>query len=411
MTVSPPLAEPASDRLGHLDFLRGMALLGILVMNIQSFAMPFDAMMRPTEFGMETPLDYSLWLTAHLFVFTKAMAAFTLLFGMGIIMQSDRLTTTGRSPARIFYRRVGVLAVFGLLHAYLFWYGDILFMYAVIGAIAFLLRTLKPGWLITIGATAYAVGALMYGALTGLAYAIPEVGESLISYAASAADLQAEIDAYRGTYLHQMPQRAREAIMMQAVVLPFQALPMNGGLMLIGMALWKFGLFAPAVAARSLIAVASLALAIGLLIASLDAYLLHTFAGDDPTLYLSTLSQTLVLVGSPFLAIGYLATLMLLHRTLPSGVTLPLRSAGQMALSGYLLTTLICTTIYYGHGFGLFMHHTRTQQFVVVLGVWAVLLVASTFWLRHFKLGPFEWVWRSLTYGTRPPMRRQPTQP
>jgi uncharacterized protein len=406
--VGPP-PTPTVDRLSQIDFLRGIALLAILVMNIQSFAMPMSAMSDPLNFGVRSPLDYFFYLAGHLFIYTKALAVFSILFGVGILLQTERVESSGRSAAGVFYRRMGFLAVAGLLHAYLLWYGDILFMYAVIGSLAFLLRKLSWRWLIGIGSVLQLLTILFYGLLTALMLAVPSIAAEVVQPASpDMPEVLAEIAAYRGSYLHdQLPQRAYEAIIMQVGVLPFMALPVNGGLMLIGMGLWKRGFFASDVRSRTLALVSAVMIAIGFAVAGFDAYLILTLTGADADHYTASGSILLVLFSSPFLAIGYLALFTLVYRALPGAITQPLVSAGRMALSGYLLTTLICTTIYYGHGFGYFMHHSRSEQFLVVLGVWAFLLVFSTIWLRAFRFGPFEWLWRSATYRTWQPMLRR----
>src|SRR5687767_323319 len=144
-----PVSVP--ERHEAIDFLRGCAVLGILVMNIQSFAMPFAAYFNPTALGDRGPLDFAIWLGSHLFFDQKFMTIFSLLFGAGIVLMTTRAEQRGARTAVVHYRRMFCLLVFGLIHAYLIWYGDILVLYAVCGSIVYWFRRLRPGALLVLG--------------------------------------------------------------------------------------------------------------------------------------------------------------------------------------------------------------------------------------------------------------------
>ena len=124
------LAVPEADRIQSIDVLRGFALLGILVMNIQSFSMIEAAYGNPTAYGSLEGANYWVWLLSHVMADQKFMTIFSMLFGAGIVLMTSRQEETSGRSAAVHYRRMGVLAIFGMLHAYLFWYGDILFGYA-----------------------------------------------------------------------------------------------------------------------------------------------------------------------------------------------------------------------------------------------------------------------------------------
>src|SRR5438445_2514093 len=155
-----PGAVPEADRIQSIDVLRGFALLGILVMNIQSFSMILAAYENPTAYGNLEGANYWVWFFSHVLADQKFMTIFSMLFGAGIVLMTSRQEeTTGRSAA-VHYRRMGVLALFGMLHAYLFWYGDILFGHALCGMLVYLCRRLRPFALLLIGFFSIALPAL-----------------------------------------------------------------------------------------------------------------------------------------------------------------------------------------------------------------------------------------------------------
>ena len=168
-----PEAAPVADnaRIDAIDVLRGFALLGILVMNIQSFAMPQAAYFNPTAYGDLEGANLYVWLAGRMFADQKFMTVFSMLFGAGIVLMAGRAEARGGSVGRAHYRRMGWLAVIGLLHAHLLWYGDILFTYAVCGMVLYPLRHLSPGRLLALGTTLLAVGsAFSVGAGMSLPY-------------------------------------------------------------------------------------------------------------------------------------------------------------------------------------------------------------------------------------------------
>src|SRR6185436_4029750 len=150
------LATPASpiglhERYEAIDLLRGVALLGILVMNIQMFAMPTAAYFNPTALGDRGPVDFYVWVGSHLFFDQKFMTIFSWLFGAGIVLMTARAAGRGVKPAAFHYRRMLALVVFGLIHAYLIWDGDILVLYSICGALVYPFRKLRPSILLGLG--------------------------------------------------------------------------------------------------------------------------------------------------------------------------------------------------------------------------------------------------------------------
>ena len=397
-----------SERIVSIDVLRGFALLGILVMNIQGFAMIGTAYLNPTAVGSFEDGEYLVWVLSHLFADQKFMTIFSLLFGAGIVMMADRQQAKGRSAASLHYRRMGWLLVIGLIHAYLIWYGDILYTYAVCGAGVFLLRRLPPWLLLVFGILSIGV-ASGYSVMVG--YSIPYWPEEQLrtfeeeNWSPSAELIEEEVAAYRGSWLTQLPYRAEASFFMQTFLFLILFLWRAGGLMMIGIALYRWGVLT---GKRSNI-VYSAMIAIGMLVGL--PMIMHgvrcNFAADWSVEYSFFLGGQYNYWGSLLVSGAYIGAIMIACKIQRLAKLLwPLAAVGQMALTNYLLHSIICTTIFYGHGLGQFGHFSRIQQIVTVFAIWSVQLIVSPIWLRYFRFGPFEWLWRSLSYWRWQPIRR-----
>lgn len=404
-----PVPVAASDRYEVIDFLRGLAVLGILVMNIQSFAMPFAAYFNPTALGPPPPLDFTIWMTSHLFFDQKFMTIFSLLFGAGILLMATRAEERGGRAGWWHYRRMFWLLVFGLIHAYLIWYGDILVLYAVCGSIVYLFRRRSPLTLLILGTLVVAVAPLLtLLASRTIMSAPPEVLQDIRDFwAPSPALLQREIAAFQGGWLAQLPRRAEYAWDFHTFEIWIWGIWRAGGLMLLGMALLKWGVLT---AQRSRDFYPRLFVTgwlIGLPVILLGV--VRMSAASWETFYSFFIGLSYNYWGSLLVSLGWIGLFVSLWLTQAlGGLGARLVAVGRTAFSGYILTSVICTFIFYGHGLGLFGRVRRPGQILVTLIVWTVLLIAAPWWLERFRFGPLEWVWRTLTYGERQPMRRSP---
>ena len=405
---SAPVAE--AGRIDAIDVLRGVALLGILVLNVQSFAMPGAAYFNPTAYGDLEGANLYVWVAGRMFADQKFMTIFSMLFGASIVLMTGRAEARG-DARRLHYRRMGWLLVIGLLHAHLFWSGDILFLYGVCGMLVYPLRRQPPGRLLALGVALLAI-ASAYSVWSGLS--LPHWTEEARSvftqevWQPTPEMIEAELAAYRGGWLDQQPVRSARALEFETFALISWGLWRAGGLMLIGMALFRRGVFSAECSPRFYAALIAVAVAIGL---PLEAYGIATdFARGWPVWSF--------FVGAQFnywpsivVSLGYVAVVMLACRTSAlRALTRPLAAVGRAALTNYLLQTILCTALFYGHGLGWFGCVDRVGQVGVVAAVWTVQLVASSLWLRRFAFGPAEWAWRSLTYGVRLPLRRAPAE-
>jgi uncharacterized protein len=400
------VTEP--DRITAIDVLRGVALLGILVMNIQLFAMPTAALANPTAFGDLSGANWWTWLLSRLLADQKFMTLFSMLFGAGIVLMTSRVAARGGAPARFHYRRMLWLLLFGLAHAYLLWDGDILVLYAVCGLLLYPCRTWSPRALLALGLGALAIGSGL-SLVTG--WQLLSAPESVIAMFAgdwqpSTDALSRELAAYRGGWLTQLPQRAAVSFEFHAIDILAWGLWRAGGLMLIGMALFKLDVFG----ARRTRAFYALLAAIGVLGGlPIVAYGIHLdIAARWDMRFSEFFGDQFNYWGSLPVALGYTGLVMLLCGSdALKGLGRRLEAVGRMAFTNYLVQSIVCTTIFYGHGLGLFGRVSRTGQIAIVAGVWLVELYVSPIWLRHFHMGPFEWIWRALTYGTLPPFQRR----
>jgi uncharacterized protein len=236
----------AKDRILSIDVMRGVALLGILAMNIQDFSMIDAAYMNPTSYGDFHGLNYAVWYLCMLFADLKFMSIFSMLFGAGILLMTSRVEATGRRSGPLNYRRMAWLALFGCLHGYLLWPGDILFTYSLGGMVAYLSRKWKPRTLIVSGLLFTAVtSAIFVGSYASMPYWPEKTIDQMqpIMWSPSPASTQEELATYRSGWLAEDKDRAEVYLVAQTQGNLFLAFWRAYGLMLVGMGLFKLGIF------------------------------------------------------------------------------------------------------------------------------------------------------------------------
>lgn len=398
-----------NERNRAIDALRGFALLGILVMNIPVYGLSHFAFMTPPIDGGFAGADYAAWLGSHLFFDLKMMAIFSMLFGAGFMLMLDRAAARGRSAVGTYYRRIGWLAVIGLLHAYVFWYGDILFTYALCGAVLYPLRRLPAVWLAVIAAALMSVAILAsvgMGAMFSLMRdsSPDQFAEVLEGFTPPAEVLAEERATMLGSYLGYAALNAKHAIMMQTFLFVIWGAWRIVGLMLLGIALLKWGVLSGMRSQRFYTVLAAVGFAVGLPIVWIGAQRLVASNFDVAEMFL--INWHFNYIGSVAVALGWIGVVMLVVKSGMLGwLVSALAAVGRMALSNYLAHTLICTTLFCGWGFGWWGSLSRAELLIVVAAIWAAQLIWSPLWLARFRFGPAEWVWRSLTYWKAQPMR------
>ncbi|MCP4192641.1 MAG: DUF418 domain-containing protein [Planctomycetaceae bacterium] len=392
------LSSPAT-RIDSLDVLRGFAVLGILVMNIQSFAMVGSAYGNPSSWGDMSGIEGVVWYVSHLFADSKFMAIFSMLFGAGIVLMSNRQRQAGLSAAQVHYRRMLGLFGIGMIHAYLFWYGDILVLYAICGSIVFWMWPLRVRWLLLGSAALLLTGLLITLFLDwSIQFMTPGDYEELQNdfWAPSAEEISYELKIHRGPWFPQFFYRVEVAVLVQTFGLLLLGWRVSG-LMLLGMAIMKIGFLSGCSSTRSYWAMLFSGLVMGLPLVVYGVQL-NQGAGwqMDYSMFAGTMPNY---VGSVLIALGYISLFQLLMRTdLRRCLVTWLAPVGRMALTNYLAQTLICTTLFYGHGFALYGSVSRFLQLMIVFGIWLIQILFSRFWMARFRFGPCEYVWRTLTY-------------
>jgi len=394
----------AAARFESLDALRGLAVLGILMVNVQAFTMVWEAYQYPPAHMDLTGANLSAWFVTHVFFELKFITIFSALFGAGVLLMAGDGDDQDR--VRLHRRRMTWLLIFGLLHAYLLWFGDILTTYAVAGFIIVLFRRMSASKLIVWGGVwTLLSGILLVLAMSALALAPESMDAAELGMAPTPEALAERVATYQAGWLDSRPTNALGALIGQLSSMTLFAGRVIG-VMFFGMALFKLGFFTAQWRARSYLISAVLGLGVGLPPIWLAAsHAVETgFALDG--LWIHTMANY---VGSLFVSLGY-ASLVMLACKAPwlALVRKPFAAAGRMAFTNYLTQTLTMVFLTVGGiGLGLYGELERMQQVQIVLAIWVVQLIWSPIWLAFFRYGPFEWLWRSLTYGKLQPIGRQ----
>jgi uncharacterized protein len=400
-----PVAE--TERIVPMDVLRGFAILGILVMNIQSFSMVGAAYDNPTAYGHLKGANFLVWLFSHLLADQKFISIFSMLFGAGIVLMWQKAESSGARPTRLHYRRMGWMILFGLLHAYLLWDGDILYTYGMCGLFVYLFRRKSPRTLVTSSLVLATIGSLIAIGL-GLFW-VPHMSphskaEFIDDWQPSPKSINEEVAAYRGSWIDQMSDRVPTARDTETSDFPKSYVWKVSSLMLLGMALFKLGAFHTRWSRRQYLSLVGAGLLVGIPIIIFGV--VQNFAKNWDAQYSVYLGAQYNYWGSYLVALGWIGLIMLwCQSSRASALKERMAAVGRTAFSNYILQTVICTTIFYGHGFGYFERVPRTGQILIVFAIYTSQLVIAPLWLRHFRFGPLEWLWRSLTYGKRQPFR------
>lgn len=384
----------AAERHAWLDALRGAALLGVLLVNLW---VGFRVSLFQQILSLHTHAGWANHATdivlAWVFEF-KAFTLFSFLFGMGVGLQAERAATQRHGAARFLARRFMVLLVIGLCHMLLIWNGDILTLYAVCGLLLIPFLALPSRWLAVTGLVAILLSPYL-----------PFIDSLFPNEAALRAQAELATRVYaHGSWLEIAALRCNEAWHFIAPLL-ISALPRTFGLMLLGIAAWRGRLLQrPAARRRLLLCILVIAGSLGALATTLELWAKET--RQPPPGALNWLYSYAVVL----LAFAYAAGLLLCFSATPPGrfewLTRLFAAAGRMTLSNYLAQSVIFSLLFYGFGFGLFGKLGSAVAALLGLAVFIAQLVASDWWLRRFRFGPAEWLWRSLTYGQWQPLSR-----
>jgi len=396
-----------TNRIQSLDLLRGIAILGILIMNIQSFAMPSSAYNNPLAFGDLSGFNKITWILSHLFADQKFMSIFSILFGAGIVLFTEKKELLTGSSVKLYYTRNLILLLIGLLHAHLIWYGDILVAYALCSFLVYPFRKLSPKKLLITGLLILSVPSFLNGFFQFSLPYMPasELQDLRLDWAPTNELIEQEITAFTGSISSQIKINSQQALFLETFVFLIQFLWRAGGLMLVGMALYRWGVLS-AVRSRSFyLKSAFYSLIVGFPIVIYGIYMNFTMNWDFQ--YSMFTGSQFNYWGSLFVAYGYISLIMVFAQS-DNYYTMKKRlaSIGQMALTNYILHSFIGVLIFFGIGFGFFGKIDRSLQILIVGIIWIFQYLTSEKWLNSYRFGPLEWVWRSLTYGKKQPFLR-----
>ncbi len=402
-----------SERIQTIDILRGFALFGILLVNMHLFSHPVQELL--IGYGEVGPLlDRVAALGIQVLAESKFYPIFSFLFGLGIALQIQRAEERGTPTHPLFVRRLSFLLLIGLAHAVFVWVGDILVLYAVLGTILLLFyRKRSPQALLVWAGVFLAMAVLLPAGLSGLAMLAKltpaGAAEVSASFAASDAGLRAEaaqaaVIYSAGSFAEITAQRLSDLRLMYsvAIFLAFNAFAM----FLFGLYAGRRGVFRDIPAHTPLLKkIFWWGCALGLSSSFAHAMVSHGPEFALPT-WLDILTDSARTLGAPVLALGYIAGLTLLLQQAAWRARLwPLAAVGRMALTNYLMQSLIATSLFYGYGFGHFGQIGPGLGILITVAIYGLQIPLSVWWLRHFQYGPVEWLWRTLTYLRPQPFR------
>lgn len=405
------------QRVRSLDTVRGIAVMGILAMNIIAFALPPVAYMNPAAVGMESPADIASWLVSFIFIDGKMRGFFSFLFGASLAIVADQAAARGNNPLSVIGARQFWLLVIGLIHFYFIWYGDILVHYAVIGMVAYFFRNKPVRTLLIFGVILLALQMFLFAAMTAgffsmaekaaapdaTAATIAEWREATRGFATPSADqLARSIATYAGPYggiLHETWTVKGASPLIFIVLFGFETL----AYMLLGMAALRSGLLKGEWNAGRYRKWALVGLGIAIPAMSYVAWQLINGGFEPQRIFLYTL--TLTVPFRPMMIVAYAAIVIMLTKN-GGWLSERIAATGQAAFSNYLGTSIVMTFIFYGWGLGLFGQFNRAELWLPVVAMWALMLLWSKPWLDRYRYGPLEWLWRSLSRGSLQPMRR-----
>ncbi len=393
------------QRIQSIDVLRGFAVLGILIMNIQAFSMIFSAYDNPNAYGDFNGINKWVWMINHVFADVKFMSIFSILFGAGIVLMTQNLESKGIMSKGLHYRRMMWLLIFGFLHAYLLWFGDILVAYALVGMIAFLFRRKTPKTLLIVGGSLIIIPFLLSLFFSWSMSYWPEenIQQTLKQWQPNNEVIDHNLLIYRGGWIDQMENRIPLAITVQTFAFFMYSLWRVWGLMLIGMAFYKLNILTAKRSTKFYLSFLIIGILVGYFLVILG--MVKNFEAGWTMEYSMFKGKLYNYWGSIFVCFAYISLVMLCCKSgLLTGLKNLLSAVGRMAFTNYILQTLICTTIFYGHGFGFYGKIERSGQILIVFAIWIFCILFSYFWLKYFRYGPLEWIWRSLSYRRLQPI-------
>jgi uncharacterized protein len=420
----------ATERIQSLDVMRGIVLFGILLMNINGYGL-YLAYSDPTVSGGAAGLNLYTWIAANLFFEGTMRALFSLLFGVGMFIFLDRLVKkgVGINAADIYFRRITWLLIFGLIHGYLLlWVGEILYQYALMGFLVYSFRSMAPKKLILTAVILFCIGTTWNYFDYKSAGELVENAALAETFESEGKELTKELKEAKSDWEGILSKRSEEATT-EAVqkmnqgyfgvvahlaptnfefdtVWPYrQDLWDVLSMMLIGIALFRWDVLSAEKSFKFYGLMAIIGYAIGL---AINYYELKIILVDNFSFLSFRKSEVTYYWGRVFVAMGHIAMIMIFCKSnFLNWLKSRLASVGKMALTNYLMHSVICMFVFTGVGFGLFNKLERHELLYVVFSIWIFQLILSPIWLTYFHYGPMEWLWRNLSYQKVHPIRKE----
>lgn len=387
-------------------------MLGIFLMNGPSFAMPLAAYFNPLAYGGSDPLNLSVQGLLHVFAEQKFMALFSMLFGASTLLILDRRRDKGLPGGRFYYFRNFWLLLIGIAHGLFLWGGDILSIYACCAFFLYLFRKLSPRWSISLGLICFFCPAILYLSLP--AEYIQGIKGLDDFWNATGHSLEESLRVFRGSYSEQFSHRIAgsqelgqslppEALAVMLFDIPFRAF----GMMLCGMGLFRSGILIGERSDHFYRRLALSASVVGILL-STSGLALQWSHRWSPQWALGP-GKLANLAATPALALAYVALMVLWKRSAKrSRSHHAIERVGQMALSNYIGQSILASTIFYGFGLGLYASVNRVEILAITALIFFVQIAFSNAWMKRFRYGPLEWLWRSLSYLRPQRLAREP---
>jgi uncharacterized protein len=388
----------ANERIVTLDIIRAFALFGILLVNMRFFSTPaIQAEMVGSSFSGNLLDTVSTWFI-FIFAEIKFVSMFSMLFGIGFLLFMERGEEKGINVKKFFKRRLLVLLMFGLIHIFFFWYGDILTFYALLGFILFFLKGKQPRSLKRAAIITWSIIVTFFMLMASFMYfAKIETTQEQQALMENEVNRIAEVYSH-GTFVEILQQRINDiSIIAVGNIFLFGVILT---MFFFGMYFWKTGIFTNTAEnldrIRRITKRMLMVGVLGLILASLGKFFID--GGNSPWYFVKYGG---LFISGPSISIFYVMSILLLlqNKDRLAKATTFLQPVGKMALTNYLMQTLLCTTIFYSYGLGLFGSVGPFGGILITLGIYSLQIVYSYFWMKRFRFGPMEWLWRRLTYG------------
>ena len=388
--------EKSNNRIHSIDLLRGFAILGILIMNITNFSQVNIAYMNPTiGAGLE---GYNQYFHAFNYIFadTRFMSIFSILFGAGVVLFTRNAEIKGKRAGVLHFKRMFWLLLFGFVHAYFIWSGDILVAYAICGCFIFFLRKKSIRTLLVMSTLLFII-PLTFNLMTYYGMTSDELESTFAFFHPNPEQIATEIKTMQGSFNEQMTIRLKNAIEFQTFVFLIETFWRTTAMMLLGMILFRKGILSADKSIKYYKKMVLVGFVPGLILSIIGLNQAYDFEWSGA--YVMNIGANYKLISGFFMAIGYIGLVMwFFKKGIFKNLQRRLQATGRMAFTNYIGMSLICTLIFNGHGLGFFGTFDRLQQFLVVISVWVLILILSPLVLKKYKFGPLEWMWRKLTY-------------